>query len=341
MFEVTDTVVRVPAAVLAARPAGIEIAGLLADLAGTGQRLGRFAAGARDGSGCRRRGRSGRPDRLLGAGQGSRGGAAAPRDGRTGSPADVRRLRRTRRRRPTHGVRGAASVVSAELRISPGNARARVELACELVEQLPAVLDALAAGRLDGYEARVIAEETRPLADRTGLRADVVDRLLAKADRQRPPPRCCRSAHQDHQPGDPRTLEQIRADVLADMGWSALQAGHLGCSNPSCGHVSMPLGTKRGRAAHVGVVVPLSTLLGIDDQPAHLQVSPTGRRRLRRAESCDADHTVPADDWRPDSRRQPGAAAPGPSCRQDPSRLAPQPARTRSVHLDLPHRAFL
>ena len=98
---------------------------------------------------------------------------------------------------PTHGVRGAASVVSAELRISPGNARARVELACELVEQLPAVLDALAAGRLDGYEARVIAEETRPLADRTGLRADVVDRLLAKADRQRgrsygpPPARLC------------------------------------------------------------------------------------------------------------------------------------------------------
>jgi hypothetical protein len=148
-------------------------------------------------------------------------------------------------------------------------------------------------------------------------------------------------------PDDPRTLEQIRAD----LSWSAWQAGHLGCCNPSRGHVSMRLGTKRGRAAHVAVTVPVSTLRGVDDQPAHLggtgrspPRSPAGapltasgggfsptrtdtvldcgttrytpsadladfivvRDRTCRfptctwpANSCDADHTVPADDGGP------------------------------------------
>jgi hypothetical protein len=45
-----------------------------------------------------------------------------------------------------HGIRTAASIVSAELRISPGHARTRVELACELVEHLPDTLAALAPG---------------------------------------------------------------------------------------------------------------------------------------------------------------------------------------------------
>jgi hypothetical protein len=45
-----------------------------------------------------------------------------------------------------HGVRGAASVISAELRLSPTAAVARVAVACELVQELPATLAALAAG---------------------------------------------------------------------------------------------------------------------------------------------------------------------------------------------------
>ena len=244
---------------------------------------------------------------------------------------------------PTHGVRGAASIVSADLRISPGQARARVELASELVEDLPAVVDALAAGRIDIYKARLLAEETRPLADHPELRAQVMAGVLAKADQQTGPqlrattrraviaadpataaerhararagrglqPPVCEpdgmasmvlrlpaenmaafftavDAAARHvkttNPDDPRTLEQVRADILADLGWSALHAGHLGCCNPACGHVSHRLGDRRGRAAHIGVTVPLSTLLGIDDQPAHLTgygpITPDVARRL-------------------------------------------------------------
>jgi hypothetical protein len=69
---------------------------------------------------------------------------------------------------------------------------------------------------------------------------------------------------------DPRTLEQIRADVLADLSWSALHAGYLGCCNPTCGNIQQPMGERRGRAVHVGVTVPITTLLGVDDHPAHL-----------------------------------------------------------------------
>ena len=71
-------------------------------------------------------------------------------------------------------------------------------------------------------------------------------------------------------PDDPRTLDQLRADTLAQLCWSALEIGHLGCCNPTCGHVHQPFGTRHGRAATVNVTVPITTLLGLDDQPAHL-----------------------------------------------------------------------
>ncbi len=71
-------------------------------------------------------------------------------------------------------------------------------------------------------------------------------------------------------PDDPRTLDQLRADTLAELCWSALEAGHLGCCKPECDHVHQRFGTRHGRAATVGVTVPISTLIGIDDQPAHL-----------------------------------------------------------------------
>jgi hypothetical protein len=69
---------------------------------------------------------------------------------------------------------------------------------------------------------------------------------------------------------DKRTLEQVRADVLAELGWSALHAGHLGCCQPTCGHVGMRLGRRRGRPVMVNVTVAFTTLIGVDDQPAHL-----------------------------------------------------------------------
>jgi hypothetical protein len=45
----------------------------------------------------------------------------------------------------------------------------------------------------------------------------------------------------------------LRADVLDGLGWSALAAGHLGCCQPSCGHLHQRLGTRRGRPAAVNV----------------------------------------------------------------------------------------
>jgi hypothetical protein len=72
-------------------------------------------------------------------------------------------------------------------------------------------------------------------------------------------------------PGDGRSLDQLRADVLAGLAWSALRAGHLGCCQPACGHLNQRLGTGRGgRAATVNVTVAYTTLIGVDDQPAHL-----------------------------------------------------------------------
>ncbi|MGH8838995.1 MAG: DUF222 domain-containing protein, partial [Jiangellaceae bacterium] len=72
-------------------------------------------------------------------------------------------------------------------------------------------------------------------------------------------------------PEDKRTLDQLRADVLAGLGWSALAAGHLGCCHPDCGHLNQRLGTRRGgRAATVNVTVAYPTLIGVDDHPAHL-----------------------------------------------------------------------
>jgi hypothetical protein len=230
---------------------------------------------------------------------------------------------------PKHGARGAASIVSAELRISPGLARSRVELACELVTELPAVIDALAAGRIDAYKARILADETRPLAEHPELRRRVVGRALANADKQTSAqlraavrtlvlaadPAGAKDRHErarksrglfppwpepdgmaslllrlpaedafafwtavdaaarqvkTSNPDDPRTLTQIRADIVADLGWTALSAGHLGCCNPDCAHLSHKLGEHRGQPAHVGVTVPYSTLFGTDEQPADL-----------------------------------------------------------------------
>jgi len=230
---------------------------------------------------------------------------------------------------PAHGIRGAASVVSTQLRLSPSAAVARVTVACELVQELPATLAALAAGRIDGYRARIIAEQTRPLAQHPDLRRQVEATLLARAPRQTAtqlrstarkvvaaadpagaeerhrraragrfvsPP--CPEPHgmasllirlpaedaaalytavdaaarqqQKASPDDKRTLDQARADVLAGLGWSALAGGHLGCCDPDCGHVGLRLGARRGRPVTVNVTVAYTTVIGVDDQPAHL-----------------------------------------------------------------------
>jgi hypothetical protein len=104
-------------------------------------------------------------------------------------------------------------------------------------------------------------------------------------------------------PSDPRTLAQRRADALAEIGWEALATGRLNphtCGHPEpaadsadragegepdsatgtpaaggaaqrCACGGQRLARGRGdRPVSVGVTVPLSTLIGLDDQPAEL-----------------------------------------------------------------------
>ncbi|MGH8774332.1 MAG: DUF222 domain-containing protein [Jiangellaceae bacterium] len=221
--------------------------------------------------------------------------------------------------------RAAASEISPALHISPGQARSRVELACELVDEMAATLAELRAGRIDGYRARVIAEETRPLEP--AARRDTEAKLLTKAHRHTATrlraaarkvvlavdPAGAQKRHQQARlgravarpcpepdgmasalirlpaedlaafwtavdaaararktPEEARTLDQLRADVLADLGWSALEAGTLGCCNPHCAHPRLRLPGRPGRAATVNITVALTTLIGLDETPAHL-----------------------------------------------------------------------
>jgi Domain of unknown function (DUF222) len=73
-------------------------------------------------------------------------------------------------------------------------------------------------------------------------------------------------SHPDHG----TTLEQLRFDVVADLGFTALSAGHLGCCATTCPGTRQRLGSRQGRPAQINVTVAATTLLGLDDQPAEL-----------------------------------------------------------------------
>jgi hypothetical protein len=64
-------------------------------------------------------------------------------------------------------------------------------------------------------------------------------------------------------PDDARTHAQRRADALAELAWAAWRSGVIG--GPGGG---VRLAT--GRRPQIGVLVPLSTLIGVDEQPAEL-----------------------------------------------------------------------
>jgi hypothetical protein len=103
--------------------------------------------------------------------------------------------------------------------------------------------------------------------------------------------------------GETRTLDQLRFDTLTGLGWTALSTGHLGCCHPTCtgtphaidsatgdprpGHAATDgdgsgssgggvrraparLARRHGRPATVNVTVAYTTLVGLDDHPAHL-----------------------------------------------------------------------
>jgi hypothetical protein len=257
-------------------------------------------------------------------------------------------------------ARAAADEASAAMQWTPRYADSKVNDALNLAEKLPATLRALHEGRIDAYRARVIAEETVPLADRPGLLAEVEAKLLGTAgaktgpqvrahakkvvlavapevaEQRRKKARRSRGVDKPYEcgngmgqlgitgpieglaafwlavdaaararhtaaskatsttgagdAGNPstaepahgaagaaemaradvgKTLDQLRFDVLADLGWSALQAGHLGCCSDNCG-TSQRLGTRHGKPAQINVTVPLSTLLGASELPGEL-----------------------------------------------------------------------
>ena len=61
---------------------------------------------------------------------------------------------------------------------------------------------------------------------------------------------------------DPRTLDQRRSDVLADIGARGLVE--------SLTHTGAALPRSKGRRPQIGVVVAASTLLGLDEEPGEL-----------------------------------------------------------------------
>ena len=242
-------------------------------------------------------------------------------------------------------VRGAALEVSARLRVSVREAEQRLDLALTLATDRRATLAALAAGRVDYWRAKTLADglgvldhpgtadrveqnllEVAGQLSRAGLRAKTATAVAAAdpaaaearharatADRQvrcRPEPDamgstwCLMSAYdtatldrvldaaadgmaQAH-PGDPRTHAQRRADALAHLAHTAWQTGHLGQVDATPGDpgaAGRPRGGRRrccgcggagrirlrpGRRPQIAVVVPYSTLIGIDEHPADL-----------------------------------------------------------------------
>ncbi|NEE04800.1 HNH endonuclease signature motif containing protein, partial [Phytoactinopolyspora halotolerans] len=73
-------------------------------------------------------------------------------------------------------------------------------------------------------------------------------------------------------PGRRRTLDQARADALAGLAWSSLYTGTLGGDGcTQCGATAgVPLAGAHGRPITVNLTLPLTTWLGLDEHPAHL-----------------------------------------------------------------------
>ena len=110
--------------------------------------------------------------------------------------------------------------------------------ATALVHDLPAVLDALACGRISFAHARVILEHA------IGMESDAVTRQ-AKAVAAT---------------GDPRTRDQLRSDLATDL---------LLTGEPAVGE-DAPHSAAGGIRAEVSIMIPALTLLGHGNEPATL-----------------------------------------------------------------------
>jgi hypothetical protein len=72
----------------------------------------------------------------------------------------------------------------------------------------------------------------------------------------------CALAAQGPRALDDRTLDQVRSDVLADLGARGLALAVT--------DTGAPLPTRKGRRPQIGVVVAATTLLGLDEEPGEL-----------------------------------------------------------------------
>jgi Domain of unknown function (DUF222) len=197
--------------------------------------------------------------------------------------------------------------VGAALRLSPGTAERRLAVARTLVDRLPATLDLLRSGQLTYLHAMKLAEGVTPFDDEVA--SEIEERVLVRAPEQAlaqfgaslrravigVDPRRAEQRHEDaieqrrvvftpqddgitelwallpaegavlieavlHSLAsgqtDARSADQRRADALIDVFARVL-------ADPN-------LPEQHGQRPAIQVTVPLSTLLGCDEQPAHL-----------------------------------------------------------------------
>jgi len=207
------------------------------------------------------------------------------------------------RRHPTGQVdEYTVDEVAVALSISGVAAGHRLHLALDLIERLPQTLAALDRGEIDLLRARAISDGTRPLSGEHATQVE--ERVLQRAGEQTAPqlrqavkravlrvdPDGAQARHRRRRaerrivltpaddgmaelwaylpapaaaaiyetvntcarramtPGDTRTADQRRADAFIDL----------------------LLGETTTPAAHVNVTVPMSSLLGLDDEPGEL-----------------------------------------------------------------------
>jgi hypothetical protein len=114
----------------------------------------------------------------------------------------------------------------------------------------------------------------------TELAAGVLDRLTRQA-------KAMRAA------GDPRTFDQLRSDLAAEMLLvSELEADHAGAEGMAEGETDAPHAAGRGIRAEISVVIPALALLGVDDEPASIAgKGPIDLETAKRL-AAGADHWV-------------------------------------------------
>src|SRR5215470_12141454 len=197
--------------------------------------------------------------------------------------------------------------VGAALKLSPGTAERRLSIARALVERLPATLELLRRGQLTYLHAMKLAEATVPFDTETARKIE--QRVLTRAPEQTlaqfgaslrraviaADPRLAEQRHQDaldqrrvvftpqddgitelwallpadgaalietvlnslgNAQTDARSADQRRADALVDVFARVL-------ADPT-------LPEQHGQRPAINITVPIGTLLGCDQQPAHL-----------------------------------------------------------------------